>query len=247
MIENIVIFLYLIIFFGIALLVWTFAGYPLFLIMFSSLLRTKHKIDNGYLPKVTMMIMTYNEEKAISKKLDNSFELEYPHELLEIFVVDSASTDKTQEKVHEKIREYYKQYKNMPEELRNIVLIAQPKREGKASGINYGMKHASGDIIIITDGNAMMSKDAIKKMVRHFADRKVGGVCGRFEARDLHNTSTGKGGNIYWQVEKVLRTGESKLDSCIHMSGEITAFRKSLVKELDTSMLSEDFDMAVSI
>ncbi len=247
MIENIVILLYLIIFFSILLLAWTFAGYPLFLIMFSSILRRKHKTDNEHFPKVTMMIMTYNEEKAIAKKLENSFELEYPHEKLEIFVVDSASTDNTQEIVHAKIKEFYKLHKNMPNELRNIVLIAQPKREGKASGINYGLKYASGEIIIITDGNAMMNKDALKKMVRHFADKRVGGVCGRFEARDLHGTSTGKGGSMYWQIERVLRTGESRLDSCIHMSGEITAFRKSMVKELDTSMLSEDFDMAVNI
>lgn len=244
MLKIIELILELIIFFSLLILFWTFAGYPVFLMLGSPLLKKRHCIDERYLSKVTMMIMTYNEEKAIAKKLDNSFLIDYPQDKLEIFVVDSASTDRTQEIVNRKIKEFYK---SNPDDKRIIKLVAQPKREGKASGINYGKKLANGEIIIITDGNAMMSANAIRKMIRHFADKRVGGVCGRFEARDMHNTSVGKGGSMYWQIERMLRKGESNLDSCIHMSGEITAFRKDIITELDTSMLSEDFDMAVSI
>ena len=241
MIEMI---LYVVLYISLLFLAWTFIGFPLFLIVFSPMLKKHHFLNQGYFPKVTMMIMSYNEEKTIAKKLENSLEIDYPKNKLEIFVVDSASTDKTQAIVNKAIKEFYK--KN-PTDKRVVKLIAQPKREGKASGINYGKEKASGEIIIITDGNAMMNKSVIKNIVRHFDDPKVGGVCGRFEARDLHDTSTGEGGSIYWKIERMLRTGESNIDSCIHMSGEITAFRANIVNKLDTTQLSEDFDMAVSI
>jgi poly-beta-1,6-N-acetyl-D-glucosamine synthase len=233
-----------ILFCSIIFLAWTFIGFPVFLIVFSPLLKKHHFLNQAFFPKVTMMIMSYNEEKTIAKKIENSLEIDYPKDKLEIFIVDSASTDKTQSIVNKVIKEFYK--KN-PKDKRVLKLIAQPKREGKASGINYGKERASGEIIIITDGNAMMNKNAIKNIVRHFDDPKVGGVCGRFEARDLHGTSTGEGGSIYWRIERMLRSGESNLDSCIHMSGEVTAFRANVVKEVDTTQLSEDFDMAVSI
>ncbi|MBT4540684.1 glycosyltransferase [Candidatus Woesearchaeota archaeon] len=236
--------LYTILFLSLILIGWTFIGFPAFLIFFSSFLKKHHFLNQAFFPKVTLMIMTYNEEKAIAKKLQNSLDIDYPHDKLEIFVVDSASTDKTQEITRKVIKEFYK---NNPKDKRIVKLIAQEKREGKASGINYGKEKASGEIIMITDGNAMMSKNVIKNIVRHFDDPKVGGVCGRFEARDLHDTSTGEGGSIYWKIERMLRTGESNLDSCIHMSGEITAFRANIVNKLDTTQLSEDFDMAVSI
>ena len=236
--------LYFVLYISIIFLAWTFIGFPVFLVVFSPLLKKHHFLNQAFFPKVTMVIMSYNEEKTIAKKIENSLEIDYPKDKLEIFVVDSASTDKTQSIVNKVIKEFYK--KN-PKDKRILKLIAQPKREGKASGINYGKERASGEIIIITDGNAMMNKMAIKNIVRHFDDPKVGGVCGRFEARDLHGTSTGEGGSIYWRIERMLRSGESNLDSCIHMSGEVTAFRASVVKEVDTTQLSEDFDMAVSI
>ncbi|PIZ52927.1 hypothetical protein COY26_03220 [Candidatus Woesearchaeota archaeon CG_4_10_14_0_2_um_filter_33_10] len=213
------------------LFLWTWIGYPVFLFFASKLFRKKHLISDSYMPKVTMMIMSYNEAKVIEKKIKNSLELDYPK--LEIFVVDSASNDGTQNIV--------KKYS------RKVKLIEQGERKGKASAINYGMKYASGEIIIITDSNAMMNKEAIKKIARHFSNKKIGGVCGRFEARDIRDTSIGAGGSIYWKIEKFLRKHESDIDSVIHMSGEITAFRKGVINKVDESSLSEDFDMAIRI
>ncbi len=215
------------------LFLWTWIGYPVFLFFASMLFRKKHLISDSYMPKVTMMIMSYNEAKVIEKKIKNSLELDYPKDKLEIFVVDSASNDGTQDIV--------KKYSGQ------VKLIEQGERKGKASAINYGMKYASGDVIIITDSNAMMNKEAIKKIARHFSNKSIGGVCGRFEARDIRDTSIGAGGSIYWKIEKFLRKHESDIDSAIHMSGEITAFRKGVIKEVDESSLSEDFDMAIRI
>lgn len=215
------------------LFLWTWIGYPIFLFFASKLFRKKHLISESYMPKVTLMIMSYNEAKVIEKKIKNSLELDYPKDKLEIFVVDSASNDGTQDIVNK----YSK----------NIRLIEQSERKGKASAINYGMKYASGEIIMITDSNAMMNQQAVKKIARHFSDKKVGGVCGRFEARDIRDTSIGAGGSIYWKIEKFLRKHESDIDSAIHMSGEITAFRKGAIDKVDESSLSEDFDMAIRI
>ncbi len=212
---------------------WTWIGYPIFLFFASKLFRKKHLISDSYMPKVTLMIMSYNEAKVIEKKIKNSLELDYPKDKLEIFVVDSASNDGTQDIV----KKYSK----------DVKLIEQSERKGKASAINYGMKHTSGDIIMITDSNAMMNQQAIKKIARHFSNEKVGGVCGRFEARDIRDTSIGAGGSIYWKIEKFLRKHESDIDSAIHMSGEITAFRKGVIKKVDESSLSEDFDIAIRI
>ncbi len=215
------------------LFLWTWIGYPVFLFLASKLFRKKHLVSETYMPKVTLMIMSYNEAKVIEKKIKNSLGLDYPKEKLEIFVVDSASNDGTQNIV----KKYSK----------DVRLIEQSERKGKASAINYGMKYASGDVIIITDSNAMMNQQAVKKIARHFSNKKIGGVCGRFEARDIRDTSIGAGGSIYWKIERFLRQNESMIDSAIHMSGEITAFRKGVIDKIDESSLSEDFDMAIRI
>lgn len=212
---------------------WTYMGYPISLLVLSNFFKPKGKIaDDSFLPTVTMMVMTYNEAKTIELKIKNSLDLDYPLDKLEIMIVDSASTDGTQDIVRK---------------FNSVKLLEQDVRRGKASAINFGMNHASGEIIVITDGNAPYNKEAIKKLVRHFRDENVGGVCGQYEARNLKNTDMGSGGSIYWKLEKLMREKESAIDSVIHMSGEITAFRKGIIDKVDDKSLTEDFDMAINI
>ncbi|MEM1510004.1 MAG: glycosyltransferase [Thermofilaceae archaeon] len=59
------------------------------------------KVDENYKPKVTVIIPTYNESKLIKEKLNNIYEQDYPKELIEIVVIDSASTDGTPKLVKE--------------------------------------------------------------------------------------------------------------------------------------------------
>jgi cellulose synthase/poly-beta-1,6-N-acetylglucosamine synthase-like glycosyltransferase len=57
--------------------------------------------DPGYRPKVTIVIPTYNEAGLIREKLDDIASQDYPKELVEIIIVDSASSDGTPSIVRE--------------------------------------------------------------------------------------------------------------------------------------------------
>jgi cellulose synthase/poly-beta-1,6-N-acetylglucosamine synthase-like glycosyltransferase len=57
--------------------------------------------DPGYTPKVSIIIPTYNEANLIESKLDNIISQTYPKELMEIIVVNSASSDDTSNIVRE--------------------------------------------------------------------------------------------------------------------------------------------------
>jgi cellulose synthase/poly-beta-1,6-N-acetylglucosamine synthase-like glycosyltransferase len=57
--------------------------------------------DPEYRPKVTIIVPTYNEANLIKRKLDDVASQGYPKDLVEIIVVDSASTDGTPNIVRE--------------------------------------------------------------------------------------------------------------------------------------------------
>ncbi len=59
------------------------------------------KLDEAYKPKVTIILPTYNEARIIADRLDNIYAQDYPRELTEVIVIDSASTDGTPEIVEE--------------------------------------------------------------------------------------------------------------------------------------------------
>ena len=212
---------------------WTFAGYPLSLPIISKFVKSKkHIASDLFFPTVTLMIMTYNEAKTIDAKIRNSLSIDYPHDKLEIMVVDSASTDGTQ---------------GIVKRFESIIFLEQDTRKGKASAINFGIGHASGEIIIITDANAMFERESVLRLVKHFADKSVGGVSGRFDAYISNNTSISRGGSFYWKLEDYMRKWEGNIDSPVTMVGPISAFRKNILDKIDETNLAEDFDLAVGV
>jgi cellulose synthase/poly-beta-1,6-N-acetylglucosamine synthase-like glycosyltransferase len=198
-----------------AALFWIYVGYPATVMALSRILGQRHSPDDRHHPAVSLLIMTYNEESVIALKLENSLLIDYPKEKLEIVVVDSASTDATARIA-------------LSFASRGIRLVQQPKRAGKASAIDFGIQHSTGEIAIVTDANAMVDPSAVGYIVRHFSDPRIGGVTGAMQQRDQSGTAESAAGDLYWKVEKVVRTAESRLHSVIGMSGEVSAYRRNL-------------------
>src|SRR5713101_5053600 len=79
---------------SLALITYTYVGYPLALGVVS-ILRTRRVEKADVSPSVTFIIAAYNEEKRIAQKLENTLKLVYPHSKLEILVASDCSSDKT--------------------------------------------------------------------------------------------------------------------------------------------------------
>jgi len=107
--------------------------------------------DPSYKPRVSIIVPTYSEAGLIESKLDDLARQDYSRELLEIVVVDSASTDGTSEKVEEWAR------RNPGLKLK---LIREPARRGKAFALNGTLGYASGDAVVVTDVDATWSSSS---------------------------------------------------------------------------------------
>lgn len=196
------------------------------------------KKDYSVQPFVSIIVPTYNEEKVIEKRIENLVDINYPKDNYEIIVVDSGSTDSTAEIVEKLIE---KHDSSEP----TFRLVGEEERKGKASAINLGKKHAEGDIVLITDANSIFDKDVLKEMMPHFKNSRVGAVGGRYCVANPENPLAAAE-SFYWDLEYMMRRGESALDSACLFHGEINAWRKDLVGA-DTKMLSEDLDMCIKI
>lgn len=212
------------------LLVFTYFGYAAVLWLLGRMPQVTSAKEGEKNLSVDVLIMTYNEERSIEKKLKNTIEQDYDR--LNIYVVDSCSTDKTVEIAN--------QYP--------VTIIQESVRSGKAAAVNYALKKTNGDLVLVTDANAyFQSKSTISLLVKAISAPKIGAVTGRFKALSTHGTATAIGEGLFWQYENFLRTLESRLDSVIGVSGEITLFKRSRMPELDQTSLTEDFDMSLKI
>jgi glycosyltransferase involved in cell wall biosynthesis len=192
-------------------LAWTHVGYPLAAAGLRRL-RSREVLKDEITPRVSLIIPAHDEEEVIGRRVENLLGLEYPRELLEIVVASDGSRDRTNE-----IVEGYGF-------LHQHVRLLRCDRAGKLPALNRAVRETRNEILAFGDANAVWAPDALRKLVRNFADPDVAYVCGqvRFQRRD----GTNKEG-VYWRYEMWLRESESALGSITGGNGAIYAVRRA--------------------
>jgi cellulose synthase/poly-beta-1,6-N-acetylglucosamine synthase-like glycosyltransferase len=213
---------------------YSYLGYPLILYIIHKLkIRARHRYDEGETPSLCLIISAFNEEKIIRKKIENSLSLDYPRHLLSILVASDGSDDQTRS-----ITEDYEHH--------GVKLYHWSKRAGKSAVLNQVVSQLTDEIIVFTDANSLFAEDALRKIVRHFHDRKIGCVVGKLCYVDRHTTSVGKGEGLYWKYEAKLSGLESDLQSVLVANGSIFGIRRELFPELYPEV-ANDFQIPVDI
>jgi cellulose synthase/poly-beta-1,6-N-acetylglucosamine synthase-like glycosyltransferase len=198
-------------------LTWTQVAYPLVAALLARL--RGHPVRKGdATPRVTLIVAAHNEETVIERRLQNLLELDYPADLLEIVVASDASTDETDSLVEA-----------VAAREPRVRLLRCP-RGGKVAAQNLAVRGTDAEILAFSDANAQWKPDALRKLVRNFADTDVAYVCGGhfYEAADGTNRE-----GTYWRWEAWLRRNESLLGSITGGIGPIYAVRRSDYVDVD--------------
>ena len=198
--------------FGFAGVAYSYFGYPLVLLAWGRLRPREVRRDPGYLPRVSVVLPVHNEEQNLPPRLANLQALDYPPELLEVFVVSDASTDATAKIVR----------KFQATDAR-IHLLELEERGGKAGGLNAGVAAARGDVILFTDAAIEGEPGSLRALVAPLADPEV--ACVSAEDR----IEGGGGEALYGRYELFLRDRESRVASVVGASGSYYAQRRELV------------------
>jgi len=216
----------------IFLVFYTYLGYPLLLVILSRLFKNPVKLGDE-LPSVSLIVAAYNEETVIKQKIENSFELDYPPEKLQIMIVSDGSSDQTPD--------IAKQYDS-----KGVLALFEPERRGKSAALNRGVEQATGDILVFSDANAFYYPDAIKKLVRNFNDPRVGCVSGRKTVRSS-TSSIAESEGLYWKYESYLKKAESHLHSTTGVVGEMNAIRRQQFQPIPANMINDDAFLAFQV
>jgi len=190
-------------------------------------------------PSVTMIIATFNEEKVIARKLANTVDLEYPRDKFEIAIVDSGSTDNTRLVVND----FMQRVKNGTQ----IRLLTQEERLGKSAALNYALRYCSSDIMVLSDADVMVNKDALLQATANFNDEKVGAVSGIEVVQNPDESSTTKLEQGYRSFYNTLRLGETNLDSVVMCESEFSAYRRELIETIPNKSICDDMELTLQI
>ena len=187
---------------------------------------------------ISIVIPTYNEERVIAKKLENTLSLFDHQDLIEIIVADDGSTDGTLSIANELKRNCKKKIK----------LISHATHQGKPAVLNAACKSAKGEIIVITDADVFLAKESFISLTSNFSDPSVGAVCGReiiLNPNDNFITRTEYNYRNFFH----LRVHAEKATDFppIPFHGGLMAFRKRLYTDLPVNIIGDDHEIAIRI
>jgi cellulose synthase/poly-beta-1,6-N-acetylglucosamine synthase-like glycosyltransferase len=127
-------------------------------------------------------------------------------------------------------------------------LFHHPERRGKIAAFQRAMQQATTPVVVSTDANTLVNREAIRRIVGHFADPRVGAVAGEKRIATGNKADAGSAGEgIYWQYESLLKKWDAELWTVVGAAGELFAFRKAAYEHVPTDTIVEDFYLTMRI
>ncbi|MHB8425269.1 MAG: glycosyltransferase family 2 protein [Gammaproteobacteria bacterium] len=183
-------------------------------------------------PALTVIIPAYNEGPMVAQSIDSVAAAHYPHERLEIFVVDDGSGDDTWEHIEAAAGRYPGL----------VTTLRFPQNRGKRAALEAGFRHARGDIIVTIDSDSVIERGTLLAMAGPFRDAKVGAVAGKV-------TVYNRDGGLIPRMLKVryalsfdyLRAVQSTYGTVYCCPGALAGYRASVVRAVLNNWVRQTF------
>lgn len=208
------------------------ALYPLFLWLSSS--RQPARVPSSPIcrPAVTIIAAARNAAPLVANKIDNFLQLDYPADQLRLIIASDASTDQTRALVEQ-------------QNSSRIRLVESTERRGKAFVLNQAVEQVQDELLLFSDVDAMLEPDAVQKLVRHFSDEQLGGVCG-LRATGRRQSGLQAAQQSYIDLDSALKKLESARGQITSNDGKIHMIRRSLFRPIPPDV-TDDLYTALSV
>ncbi len=222
--------------FSLALLFYCYVGYGLILFILNRIktifLSFKENREFELLP-ATIVIAAYNESSVILQKIKNCLEIDYPRHLLNIIFITDGSNDDSGELIG--------QYDF-------ITLLHQSKREGKSAALKRAMRFVRTPVVIFSDANSMLNPGCIRAMMRHYANKKVGGVAGEKKIlQSRYSPAVGQAEGMYWKYESFIKRQDAAFNTVVGAAGELFSIRTELFRPIEDHFILDDFLFSIQV
>jgi len=223
---------------SLALLAYAWVGYPAALLLSDSLREAARAARflglgserraaplHAALPRVSLVFSAHDEELCIREKVKNALELDWPAAKLEILVACDGCSDRTATFAREVGGDR--------------VRVLEHPRLGKTAAVSELVQAASGDVVVLTDANVLLERNALRALLRAFQDSRVGAAVGRLALADPQDREPKEG--VYWLYESLVKWLEGRHGCVLGANGGIYAARRKLFPSLPADTIVDDF------
>jgi cellulose synthase/poly-beta-1,6-N-acetylglucosamine synthase-like glycosyltransferase/spore germination protein YaaH/peptidoglycan/xylan/chitin deacetylase (PgdA/CDA1 family) len=187
-------------------------------------------------PSATVLIPAHNEETVIVQTVQSVLMSDL-HDI-QVIVVDDGSSDRTLELLQSNFG------KN------DCVQIIHQVNRGKAAALNNAMSHAKTEFVVTIDADTEIEPDAIRKLLRHFSDPKVGAVAGNVKVGNRSRWLTRWQALEYITSQNMEKRAFDLLNCITVVPGALGAWRREAIEAaggITADTVAEDADLTIAI
>ena len=185
---------------------------------------------------VSILVPAFNEEKVLRQTVLALLASDYRK--IEVLVIDDGSTDETARVARALAA------------LDPRVRCLRKTNGGKATAANHGLAQARGEIIISVDADTLVAPDAVRMLMRHFADAAVSAVCGNVEVGNVRSLLTAFQAIEYVTSQNLDRRALAAINAVNVVPGALGAWRREVLRAAGgyaEDTLVEDADLTLTV
>ena len=214
------------------------AGYALAMLLFQAM-RTAlwasyqpFPLYDGPLPLVSVIVPVFNEGAMAAICLESIITASYPHDRLEIIVIDDGSTDDSWD--------YIAQAQARRPDL--VKTLRFPGNRGKKEALYTGFRAARGEVLVTVDSDSVIEPDALKHLVAPLVhDPEMGAVAGNVKVYNRHDSFIGKMQGVRFVNLDYLRASQSVYRTVICTPGSLSAYRRAALRPILSAWRRQTF------
>jgi hyaluronan synthase len=170
-------------------------------------------------PTIAVVMPAFNEEDAVATSIRSLLAVDYPAQKLEIVVVNDGSTDNTSEEI-----------RAVAAGNPVVRVIEFPENRGKRAAMAAGIRATRAAVIAFVDSDSSLEPDALRRIVRGFANPRVGAIAGHAEVQNSRETWITRMQAVrYFVAFRVCKAAESIFGAVTCCSGCFSAYRREAI------------------
>jgi hyaluronan synthase len=170
-------------------------------------------------PTIAVVMPAFNEEDAVADSIGSLLTVDYPSEKLEIVVIDDGSTDNT-----------LREIERVAAGSGSVRVISFPENRGKRAAMAAGIRATSAAVVAFVDSDSSLERDALRRIVRGFAEPKVGAIAGHAEVQNSRESWIARMQAVrYFVAFRVCKAAESIFGAVTCCSGCFSTYRRAAI------------------
>lgn len=190
-------------------------------------------VSDEELPTCTVIVPAYNEGRLVYDTLLSLTNSLYPAEKLQLLAIDDGSKDDTWEWMKKARKELGDR----------VVILQQPKNQGKRHALYRGFNMGTGEVFVTVDSDSIVEKDTLRNLVSPFiTNQNCGAVAGNVRVLNNEKAIIPRMLNVSFVFSfEFIRSAQSVLGSVLCTPGALAAYSSKAVMNCLPEWINQTF------